>query len=92
MDTLHLSVRNSVQIVPGREAVVKHEKSWRILRSNFPPFHGATDTILLFTRNDLGEAPVELQQKLAVKFLQLNVNTLPAKILLYTNGVKLASR
>jgi hypothetical protein len=51
-------------------------------------------TILVFTRNGLGDAPAELQQKLAVKFLQLNldVNTLPAKILFYTDGVKLACR
>ena len=49
-------------------------------------------TILVFTRNGLGEAPAELQQKLAAKFLQLNLdaNTLPAKILFYTEGVKLA--
>jgi sulfur relay (sulfurtransferase) complex TusBCD TusD component (DsrE family) len=49
-------------------------------------------TILTFTRNGLGEAPAELQQKLAAKFLQLNLDagTLPAKILLYTDGVKLA--
>ena len=49
-------------------------------------------TILVFTRNGLGEAPAELQQKLAAKFLQLNLdaNTLPAKILFYTDGVKLA--
>lgn len=49
-------------------------------------------TILVFTRNGLGDAPAELQQKLAVKFLQLNLdaNTLPAKILFYTDGVKLA--
>jgi sulfur relay (sulfurtransferase) complex TusBCD TusD component (DsrE family) len=49
-------------------------------------------TVLLFTRNGLGDAPAELQQKLAVKFLQLSLdaNTLPAKILFYTDGVKLA--
>jgi len=49
-------------------------------------------TILVFTRNGLGEGPAELQQKLAVKFLQLNLDagTLPAKILFYTDGVKLA--
>ena len=37
-------------------------------------------------------APAELQQKLAAKFLQLNLeaNMLPAKILFYTDGVKLA--
>ena len=50
------------------------------------------NSILVFTRNGLGDAPIELQQKLAVKFLQLNLdaNTLPAKILFYTDGVKLA--
>ena len=49
-------------------------------------------TILVFTRNGLGDAPAELQQRLAVRFLQLNLdaNTLPAKILFYTEGVKLA--
>ncbi len=49
-------------------------------------------TILIFTRNGLGHAPEELQQKLAAKFLQLNfeANTLPAKILFYTDGGKLA--
>jgi sulfur relay (sulfurtransferase) complex TusBCD TusD component (DsrE family) len=49
-------------------------------------------TILVFTRNGLGHAPEDLQQKLAAKFLQLNLdaNTLPAKILFYTDGVKLA--
>ncbi len=48
--------------------------------------------VLLFTRNGLGDAPADLQQKLAVKFLQLNLdaNALPAKILFYTDGVKLA--
>jgi hypothetical protein len=50
------------------------------------------NTVLVFTRNGMGDAPAELQQKLAVKFLQLNLdaNTLPAKILFYTDGVKLA--
>jgi intracellular sulfur oxidation DsrE/DsrF family protein len=49
-------------------------------------------TVLVFTRNGLGEAPAELQQKLAVKVLQLSLDadTLPAKILFYTDGVKLA--
>src|SRR5512142_2774894 len=52
------------------------------------------DTIFLFTRNGLGSAPAELQQKLAAKFLQLSLeaDTLPAKILFYTEGVKLACR
>lgn len=50
------------------------------------------NTILVFTRHGLGDAPAELQQKLTVKFLQLTLeaNTLPAKILFYTDGVKLA--
>ncbi|MFN8595469.1 MAG: DsrE family protein [Anaerolineae bacterium] len=49
-------------------------------------------TILVFSRNGLGHAPEDLQQKLAAKFLQLNLDasTLPAKILFYTDGVKLA--
>jgi hypothetical protein len=49
-------------------------------------------TILVFTRNGQGDALTELQQKLAVKFLQLNLdaNTLPAKIWFYSEGVKLA--
>ena len=51
-------------------------------------------TVLLFTRNGLGDAPAELQQKLAAKFLQLNLeaNTLPAKMLFYTDGVKLTCK
>ncbi len=50
------------------------------------------NTILVFTRNGLGDAPAELQQKLALKFLQLTLaaQLLPAKILFYTDGVKLA--
>lgn len=50
------------------------------------------DTILLFTRYGMGEGPEDLQQTLAIKFLTLNLehNTLPAKILFYTDGVKLA--
>lgn len=49
-------------------------------------------TVLVFTRYGLGEAPAELQQRLAGKFLSLidNEATLPAKILFYTDGVKLA--
>jgi len=50
------------------------------------------NTVLVFTRNGLGEAPAELQQQLARKFLNLinNETTLPAKLLFYTEGVKLA--
>jgi sulfur relay (sulfurtransferase) complex TusBCD TusD component (DsrE family) len=61
------------------------------------PYSGARSTInnhtiLVFTHNGMGDAPSDLQQKLALKFLQLNLdaNLLPAKILFYTEGVKLA--
>lgn len=49
-------------------------------------------TVLLFTRNGLGEASAELQSKLAQRFLSLITESglLPAKILFYTDGVKLA--
>jgi sulfur relay (sulfurtransferase) complex TusBCD TusD component (DsrE family) len=49
-------------------------------------------TIFVFTRNGLGHAPEDLQRNLAAKFLQLNLDaaTLPAKIVFYTDGVKLA--
>ncbi len=48
-------------------------------------------TVLLFTRYGLGEAQEHLQVKLAQKFLSLinEAGTLPAKILFYTDGVKL---
>lgn len=51
-----------------------------------------SQTVLLFTRNGLGQAPEDLQQALAAKFLSLLVQSgqLPAKILFYTDGVKLA--
>ena len=56
--------------------------------------HLADDTVLLFTRDGLGEGPHELQQLLAQKFLGLFNETedLPAKILFYTDGVKLACK
>ena len=49
-------------------------------------------TILLFSRIGLGEAPADLQGTLAQKFLSLigESGLLPAKILFYTDGVKLA--
>ncbi|GIV65673.1 MAG: DsrE family protein [Chloroflexota bacterium] len=48
--------------------------------------------VLLFTRNGLGNAPLELQQTLAIKYLTLTLQSaeLPAKVLFYTEGVKLA--
>jgi sulfur relay (sulfurtransferase) complex TusBCD TusD component (DsrE family) len=50
------------------------------------------NTVLLFTRNGLGDAPADLQQALAAKFLSLTLQSgqLPAKILFYTEGVRLA--
>ncbi len=49
-------------------------------------------TVFLFTRYGVGQAPEDLQGKLAHKFLSLIIEagTLPAKILFYTDGVKLA--
>jgi hypothetical protein len=49
-------------------------------------------TVYLFTRNGLGDSPAELQQALAAKFLSLTLQSgqLPAKILFYTEGVRLA--
>ncbi len=52
------------------------------------------NTVLLFTRNGLGQGPEDLQQQLAIKFLGLILDSgqLPAKILFYTEGVKLACK
>lgn len=48
-------------------------------------------TVLVFTRNGMGEAPEGLQQTLVAKFLSLaaQAEEKPAKILFYTEGVKL---
>ena len=48
-------------------------------------------TVLLFTRNGLGDAPEGLQQTLAVKYLSLlaQEDEKPGQILFYTEGVKL---
>lgn len=50
------------------------------------------NTVILFTRFGLGSAPAELQQTLAAKFLSVTLENghLPAKILFYAEGVKLA--
>lgn len=50
------------------------------------------NTVILFTRDGMGDAPPDLQHQLAVKFLSLLLQSdqLPAKLLFYTNGVKLA--
>ncbi len=51
-----------------------------------------SDTVLIFTRNGLGDAEPALQQKLTVIYLKLldEQNVLPAVICFYTNGVRLA--
>jgi sulfur relay (sulfurtransferase) complex TusBCD TusD component (DsrE family) len=51
-------------------------------------------TVLLFTRNGMGDGPSDLQINLIKKFLQLALeNTeIPAKMLFYTDGVKLACK
>ncbi len=51
-----------------------------------------SETVILFTRNGMGDGPVDLQQSLAAKFLALTLENglTPAKILFYTDGVKLA--
>ena len=48
-------------------------------------------TVLLFTRNGLGDAPEGLQQALVVKYLSLlaHEEEKPGQILFYTEGVKL---
>lgn len=49
-------------------------------------------TVLVFTRYGVGEAPAELEQLLAGKFLALlnDAALRPSQILFYTDGVKLA--
>lgn len=50
------------------------------------------NTVYLFTRNGLGHAPETLQLSLVKKFLALLLESgdLPARILFYTDGVRLA--
>ena len=50
------------------------------------------EPVLLFTRNGLGHGPQDLQTTLVKKFLalQLESGSLPAKMLFYTDGVRLA--
>ena len=52
------------------------------------------ETILLFTRNGIGQAPEELSQMLVKKFLAVTLESgkLPAIMLFYTDGVKLACK
>jgi hypothetical protein len=49
------------------------------------------NTVIVFTKYGLGHAPEELQLELAGKFLGLlaSAGAFPAKILFYTDGVKL---
>ncbi len=51
-----------------------------------------SDTVILLTRNGMGDAEPELQQKLIITYLKLLVenNILPAAICFYTEAVKLA--
>ena len=53
-----------------------------------------SDTVYLFTRNGMGDAPDELQKTLAKKFLGLLLEgkKIPALILFYTEGVRLACK
>jgi intracellular sulfur oxidation DsrE/DsrF family protein len=50
-----------------------------------------SDTVILVTRNGMGDAEPALQQKLVTTYLKLldEHNILPAAICFYTNGVKL---
>lgn len=52
----------------------------------------ANDTVYLFTRFGMGHGPEDLQKVLVRKFLTLVLESgdLPAKILFYTDGVRLA--
>lgn len=51
-----------------------------------------SDTVILITRNGMGDAEPALQQKLATTYFKLldENNILPAAICFYANGVKLA--
>jgi hypothetical protein len=51
-----------------------------------------SETVILITRNGMGEADLTLQQKLISTYLKLlnDNNTLPSVICFYTDGVRLA--
>lgn len=51
----------------------------------------SSSTAVLFTRFGLGQAPADLQQKMADIFLSLlgRSDALPGRLLFYTDGVKL---
>lgn len=52
------------------------------------------NTVLVFTANGMGNAPQELRHLLTNKFLGLLLDgdALPARVLFYTDGVKLACK
>ncbi len=52
-----------------------------------------SSTVILITRNGMGDAPQELQHKLIATYLKLLLenNDLPAAIAFYTEAVKLAA-
>ena len=52
------------------------------------------NTVLLFTRNGMGDGPDDSQSTLIKKFLQITSDSgnLPEKMLFYTDGVKLACK
>ncbi len=51
-----------------------------------------SETVLVVTRNGMGDAEADLQQKLITTYFRLldENNVLPAAICFYTNGVRLA--
>lgn len=72
----------------GMEALILQSHNWQAKG------HMDKNTVLVFTANGMGSAPQELQHLLSKKFLGLLMesNILPAKILFYTDGVKLACK
>jgi selenium metabolism protein YedF len=52
-----------------------------------------SSTVILITRNGMGEGPQELQHRLIATYLKLLLenNDLPAAIAFYTEGVRLAA-
>lgn len=53
-----------------------------------------SETVYVFTQAGMGNAPADLQMTLALKFLSLisDSGELPAKIIFYTEGVKLCCK
>ncbi|NLE51113.1 MAG: hypothetical protein GX613_06880 [Chloroflexi bacterium] len=56
------------------------------------PASSSSATVILVTRNGMGEAPADLQQTLVTKYFQLLLEDgkLPAAICFYADGVRLA--